>query len=136
MPRKVRELIRDLKKAGYRLDRQRGSHRIFKHPNISQHIVISGHESDDATTTKKRTSKRQLSVPAKPSDRYRMYVEWSEEDQLFIGYCPDLLIGGVCHDGNRIAAYAKLVDLVEWDIQNRLEKGETLPEPAASPVPS
>jgi hypothetical protein len=59
-------------------------------------------------------------------------VEWSEEDRLFIGYCPDLFIGGVCHDENRIAAYAKLVDLVEWDIQGRLEKSEPLPEPAAS----
>jgi hypothetical protein len=59
-------------------------------------------------------------------------VEWSEEDRFFIGYCPDLFIGGVCHDENRIAAYAKLVDLVEWDIQGRLEKGEPLPEPAAS----
>jgi hypothetical protein len=61
-----------------------------------------------------------------------LYVEWSEEDRLFIGYCPDLFIGGVCHDENRIAAYAKLVELVEWDIQGRLEKGEPLPEPAAS----
>jgi predicted RNA binding protein YcfA (HicA-like mRNA interferase family) len=48
MPRKIRELVRDLKKAGYELDRQRGSYRIFKHPKIAQHITISGHESDDA----------------------------------------------------------------------------------------
>jgi hypothetical protein len=35
----------------------------------------------------------------------------------------------VCHDGNRIAAYAKLVEIVEEDIQSRLEKGENLPVP-------
>jgi hypothetical protein len=35
----------------------------------------------------------------------------------------------VCHDENRIAAYAKLVEIVEEDIQSRLEKGEILPEP-------
>jgi hypothetical protein len=35
----------------------------------------------------------------------------------------------VCHDENRIAAYAKLVEIVEEDIQSRLEKSETLPEP-------
>jgi hypothetical protein len=40
-----------------------------------------------------------------------------------------LFVGGVCHDENRIAAYAKLVEIVEEDIQSRLEKGENLPEP-------
>jgi len=84
------------------------------------------------TTTKRRKSRKPLNAPPKPSDRYRLYVEWSEEDGLFIGYCPELFIGGVCHDENRIAAYAKLVDLVEWDIQGRLENGEPLPETAAS----
>ena len=38
------------------------------------------------------------------------------------GYCPVLFVGGVCHDENRIAAYAKLVEIVEEDIQSRLEK--------------
>jgi hypothetical protein len=67
----------------------------------------------------------------KPSDRYPLFVVWSDEDQAFIGYCPALFVGGVCHDENRIAAYAKLVEIVEEDIQSRLEKGETLPEPKA-----
>jgi hypothetical protein len=35
----------------------------------------------------------------------------------------------VCHDENRIAAYAKLVETVEEYIQSRLEKVEILPEP-------
>ena len=58
-----------------------------------------------------------------------MFVSWSDEDQVFIGDCPVLFVGGVCHDENRIAAYAKLVEIVEEDIQSRLEKGEILPEP-------
>jgi hypothetical protein len=53
----------------------------------------------------------------------------SARDQVSIGYCPVLFVGGVCHDENRIAAYAKLVEIVEEDIQSRLEKGEILPEP-------
>ena len=28
---------------------------------------------------------------------YLKFVQWSEPDQLFVGYCPDLFIGGVCH---------------------------------------
>ena len=37
-----------------------------------------------------------------------------------------LFVGGACHDENRIAAYAKLVEIVEEDIQSRLEKGEIM----------
>ena len=58
-----------------------------------------------------------------------MSVSWSDDDPVFIGYCPVLFVRGVCHDKNRKAAYAKLVELVEEDIQSRLEKGEILPEP-------
>ena len=25
----------------------------------------------------------------KPQDRYLMFVRWSEEDRLYVGYCPD-----------------------------------------------
>ena len=28
---------------------------------------------------------------------YLKFVQWSEPDQLFVGYCPDLFIGGICH---------------------------------------
>ena len=29
----------------------------------------------------------------KTSDRYHKWVEWSEEDQVYIGKCPDLITG-------------------------------------------
>jgi len=48
MPRKVRDLIRDLKKAGF-IDRGgKGSHRNFVHPNLTKPVTISGNEGDDA----------------------------------------------------------------------------------------
>ncbi len=28
---------------------------------------------------------------------YLKFVHWSEPDRVFVGYCPDLFIGGVCH---------------------------------------
>lgn len=34
----------------------------------------------------------------KESDYYLKIVEWSEEDQCYIGYCPGLFLGG-CHGG-------------------------------------
>ena len=48
MPRKIRELIRDLKKAGF-VDRGgKGNHRNFVHPNVRKSVTISGNENEDA----------------------------------------------------------------------------------------
>ena len=50
---------------------------------------------------------------------YKLSVEWSDEDQAYVGYCRELFpYGGVCHDENRIAAYAKLVEVVEWHLED------------------
>ena len=48
MPKKIRQLISDLKDAGFALDRQKGSHRQFKHGNLRGIITLSGGEGDDA----------------------------------------------------------------------------------------
>ena len=47
MPRKVRELIRLLTKAGFIAIPAKGSHRKFIHPHADS-IVISGNLGDDA----------------------------------------------------------------------------------------
>ena len=48
MPRKIRELIRDLEKAGF-IDRGgKGAHRNFIHPLVSKPITLSGNPGDDA----------------------------------------------------------------------------------------
>ncbi|MGC6565902.1 MAG: hypothetical protein ACON38_09885 [Akkermansiaceae bacterium] len=33
----------------------------------------------------------------KVDDQYHRFVRWSDEDEVYIGYCPDLYLGGVCH---------------------------------------
>lgn len=48
MPPKVRELIRDLEKAGFENRGGKGSHRNFVHPNVSKPITVSGKLGDDA----------------------------------------------------------------------------------------
>jgi predicted RNA binding protein YcfA (HicA-like mRNA interferase family) len=54
VPRKVGDLIRDLKRAGF-LDRGgKGSHRNFVHPKVRKPITISGHEGDDALLYQER----------------------------------------------------------------------------------
>ena len=54
MPRKIRDLVRDLVRAGF-VDRGgRGSHRNFVHPNVSKIITISGNEGADAKSYQER----------------------------------------------------------------------------------
>lgn len=47
MPRKIRELIADLKKAGFKLSSGKGSHRKFTHASGAR-AILSGGEGDDA----------------------------------------------------------------------------------------
>lgn len=47
MPRKIRELVRDLEKAGFVNRGGKGSHRNFKHPSGAI-AAISGNPGDDA----------------------------------------------------------------------------------------
>jgi predicted RNA binding protein YcfA (HicA-like mRNA interferase family) len=48
MPRKVRDLIEDLGKAGFVNRGGRGSHRNFVHGKLKKPVTISGHDGDDA----------------------------------------------------------------------------------------
>ena len=48
LPRKVRELIRDLKRAGFTDRGGKGSHRNFAHPEVRKPVTLSGNEGDDA----------------------------------------------------------------------------------------
>ena len=47
MPRKVRQLIADLRKAGFINIGGKGSHKTYEHPK-GPIVVISGHLGDDA----------------------------------------------------------------------------------------
>jgi predicted RNA binding protein YcfA (HicA-like mRNA interferase family) len=48
MPPKVKELIKQLEKAGFEDRGGKGSHRNFVHPKVSRPITISGKPGDDA----------------------------------------------------------------------------------------
>lgn len=48
MPPKVRELIRDLEKAGFVNRGGKGSHRKFVHEHVQKPVIISGSAGDDA----------------------------------------------------------------------------------------
>ena len=60
MPRKIRELVRDLERAGFVNHGGKGSHRKFIHPNISKAVVLSGNEGDDAKSYQERDVRRAI----------------------------------------------------------------------------
>ena len=45
-----------------------------------------------------------------------MKKQWSAADRLFVGYCPDLFIGGVCHGSDEQRVYRDLSRLVTEEI--------------------
>jgi hypothetical protein len=58
---------------------------------------------------------------------YLKFVQWSEEDRLYVGYCPDLFIGGICHGKDENKVYAELGHLVAEDLAQRRLAKESLP---------
>ena len=71
----------------------------------------------------------------KTQDQYLQYVQWSEDDQAYVGYCPDLFpAGGVCHAESSIEAFKLLTDIVEDTVSTAKEEGVNLPAPATRPM--
>jgi predicted HicB family RNase H-like nuclease len=66
----------------------------------------------------------------KASDRYLKIVEWSEEDQCYVGTCPGLMLGGV-HGDEETGVYRELCRAVEEWIEICERDGVPLPEPTA-----
>ena len=66
----------------------------------------------------------------KPEDRYHRFVQWSDEDQCYIGYCPDLYFGGVVHADVELQAYSQLCTITSEEVAHRLAQGQALPVPA------
>ena len=62
---------------------------------------------------------------------YLKFVQWSDEDQLFIGYCPDLFFGGICHGSDEQRVYRTLTKLVAEDIADRHRTKRALPQKSA-----
>jgi predicted RNA binding protein YcfA (HicA-like mRNA interferase family) len=57
VPRKIRELISDLEKAGFVSRGGKGSHRNFTHPHVANPVTISGKLGDDAKNYQERIVK-------------------------------------------------------------------------------
>ena len=58
VPPKIRELIRDLERAGFADRSGKGSHRNFVHPKVARPLTLSGAPGDDAKQYQIRAVKR------------------------------------------------------------------------------
>ncbi len=71
----------------------------------------------------------------KPQDQYLAYVRWSEEDQLYVGYCPDLFpAGGVCHGTTAVEAFSQLCEVIEDTVNTAVSEGLSLPVAQTRPM--
>jgi len=66
----------------------------------------------------------------KKSDQFLKIVEWSEEDQCYVGTCPRLMLGGI-HGDDEAKVYRELCHAVEEWINIYEQDRNPLPEATA-----
>jgi len=66
----------------------------------------------------------------KDSARYAKIVEWSDEDQCYVGSAPGLILGG-CHGLDKKEVFVELCEIVEEAIALYRADGKPLPPPTA-----
>lgn len=68
----------------------------------------------------------------KDVDKYHKWVEWSEEDQIYIGKCPDLITG--IHGDDPVILYAELCEVIEDVLNHFKTQKRDLPYPKIRPM--
>ena len=66
------------------------------------------------------------------SNQYHKWVEWSDEDQTYLGKCPDLITG--IHGDDPVKLYGELYEVVEDVIRHFKSEGRALPNPIIRPM--
>ena len=62
------------------------------------------------------------------SAKYIKIVEWSDEDECFIGYCPGI-IGPCCHGDNEVEVFGQLCEIVDELLAYTQKRNKPLPQP-------
>jgi hypothetical protein len=68
----------------------------------------------------------------KERDLYHKWVEWNEEDQVYIGKCPDLITG--IHGDDPVQVYQDLCETVNEVIEHFRTTGKRLPPSKVRPM--
>ena len=62
------------------------------------------------------------------SAQYIKIVEWSEQDQSYIGYCPGV-IGPCCHGDDEVEVFRNLCQIVDEWLEINCQDKQPLPAP-------
>ncbi len=65
-------------------------------------------------------------------DQYHKWIEWSDEDKIYIGRCPDLITG--IHGKDPISLYKELCDTIEDVIKYYRKENRVLPPSSVRPM--
>ena len=65
----------------------------------------------------------------KESDLYHKWIEWSDDDQVYIGKCPDWIAG--IYGDVPVKSYGELCGAIEDVVNHFIEQGRKLPSPHA-----
>ncbi len=71
----------------------------------------------------------------KESANYLKIVEWSKEDQCYVGKCPGI-IGSCCHGDDKSQVYSELCQIVDEWIETMKQSGKPLPYPTIGKHPA
>jgi predicted RNA binding protein YcfA (HicA-like mRNA interferase family)/predicted RNase H-like HicB family nuclease len=123
VPPKVREIVAELEQAGFVERSGKGSHRNFVHPKVAKRRC-------EVLSNPRRETRDWGVKIMKESARYAKIVEWSEEDQCYIGSSPGLVYGG-CHGADEKAVFEELCQVVEEVIAIYHKDGKPLPPPTS-----
>ena len=66
----------------------------------------------------------------KDSAKYVKIVEWSDEDQCYVGSAPGLIYGG-CHGDDERDVFGELCRIVDEAIALYVKEGKPLPPPTS-----
>ena len=69
----------------------------------------------------------------KETDQYHRWVAWSEDDQAYVGRCPDLFLGGVHGDDPIKVARQLQITIDEWE-QEHLASSVAFPPVRIKPM--
>ncbi len=68
----------------------------------------------------------------RPSDQYHKWIEWSDEDGVYLGRCPDVITG--IHGSDPITLYKELCQVVDEVLTALQTSGRGLPQPKTRPM--
>lgn len=70
--------------------------------------------------------------PMNEIEKYHKWVEWSDEDQVYLGKCPDLITG--IHGDDPVALYGELLEVLSEVVTQFQQEGRLLPPPTVRPM--